>query len=238
MNEDLTQVAVAALADTEEPGLAAGRVLSGHKSEPGRELTAFVEGCTVADCGDDCCCDQRAYTGDLPQPHTGGIGGSNLFHLRIDGCDLLLEFLSLAPKQADQVAHTGRQIRVSVLEDLGHRHLELARCLCEGHPTLKQEGSQLVDDRRSSRNQPVSHAVERLQIQLVIGLDRNEAHILTVDSFGNRLRIKEVVLIRLHKRLHELSGNQPGSVAKFGWPSENGLNTNGADHVRVQVASF
>ena len=28
------------------------------------------------------------------------------------------------------------------------------------------------------------------------------------------------------------------SVAKFGCPRDNGLNPNGADHVRVQVASF
>ncbi len=33
-------------------------------------------------------------------------------------------------------------------------------------------------------------------------------------------------------------GGGDGSVAKFGWPPENSLNPNGADHVRVQVASF
>jgi hypothetical protein len=46
--------------------------------------------------------------------------------------------------------------------------------------------------------------VQRLQVQLVIGLDRNEPHVVPIDRFGNRLGIEEVVLVRLHKGLHEL----------------------------------
>jgi hypothetical protein len=33
-------------------------------------------------------------------------------------------------------------------------------------------------------------------------------------------------------------GAAGGSVAKFRWPRENGLNTSGTGHVRVQMASF
>jgi hypothetical protein len=49
----VSRVAVAALADAEEPGLAAGRVLARHKPQPGGELPALTKGRSVADSGDD-----------------------------------------------------------------------------------------------------------------------------------------------------------------------------------------
>ena len=53
MDKQLAQIVIASLADAEEPGLAAGRVLSRHKSQPGGELPALMKGRSVADCGDD-----------------------------------------------------------------------------------------------------------------------------------------------------------------------------------------
>ena len=49
MHKQLPQIAVAAFADAEESGLAAGRVLSRHKSQPGGELPALMKGRSVAD---------------------------------------------------------------------------------------------------------------------------------------------------------------------------------------------
>jgi hypothetical protein len=37
--------------------------------------------------------------------------------------------------------------------------------------------------------------MERLKIELVIGLDGPEPHVLTGHSFGNRLRIDEIILV-------------------------------------------
>ena len=71
MDKQLPQIAVAALADAEEPGLAAGRVLSRHKSQPGGELPALMKGRSVADCGDDCGRNQGAYAGELPESLAG-----------------------------------------------------------------------------------------------------------------------------------------------------------------------
>jgi hypothetical protein len=55
--------------------------------------------------------------------------------------------------------------------------------------------------------------MDRLQVQLIIRLNRDEAHVLAFDRFGNRFGIDEVVLVRLYKRLHELSRDQPNVVA-------------------------
>ena len=57
--------------------------------------------------------------------------------------------------------------------------------------------------------------MESLQVELVVGLDRNEAHVLPVDSFGDRFRIEEVVLVGLHERLYELGWNQLHVMALF-----------------------
>ena len=103
--------------------------------------------------------------------------------------------------------------RVRVLQDLRHRLLQLERSLGEDHATLQQEGPQLVDHRRAASDEPIAYAMHRLQVQLVLGLDRHEAHVLPVHRFGDRLSIQEVVLVRLHERLYELSWNQLHIVA-------------------------
>jgi hypothetical protein len=39
--------------------------------------------------------------------------------------------------------------------------------------------------------------VKRLQIELIVGLDRHEAHVLSLHRFGDRFSIEKVVLVRL-----------------------------------------
>jgi hypothetical protein len=48
---------------------------------------------------------------------------------------------------------------------------------------------------------------------LVVGLDRNKTHVLGLDSLSDRFRIHEVVLVRLHERLHKLRTDQSHMVA-------------------------
>jgi len=172
-----------------------------------------MEGCAVANRGHDRGCDQWADTGDLSETPAGWVGGGDLFHLLVHRDDLLFKILPLVPEKADEGAHAWCQVRVNVLEDLGHRYFELGWRLREGHAALEQEGSQLVDDGRSSCDETIPDAMKSLQIQLVVCLDRNEAHVLPVDNFSNRLGIKKVVLVGLHKWLHELSWDQLDIVA-------------------------
>ena len=54
--------------------------------------------------------------------------------------------------------------------------------------------------------------MDRLQVQLVISLDRHKPHVLTLDRFGDGLGVHEVVLVGLHKWLHELGRDQPHVV--------------------------
>ena len=72
---------------------------------------------------------------------------------------------------------------------------------------------QLVDCRDDQHrgapcDQPVTHPVQGLEVKLIIRLDRHEAHVVAIHRLRNHFCIEEVVLVRLHERLHELSRNE------------------------------
>ena len=64
-------------------------------------------------------------------------------------------------------------------------------------------------------HQPVAHPVQRLQVELVVGLDRHKPHVLPRHRLGDRLRIEEVVLVRLEKGFYKLRRDQPHIVSLF-----------------------
>jgi hypothetical protein len=47
--------------------------------------------------------------------------------------------------------------------------------------------------------------MESLQVELVICLNRHEANVLAIHGLSNRFSVDEIVLVQLHKRLHELA---------------------------------
>ena len=61
-------------------------------------------------------------------------------------------------------------------------------------------------------NKPITNPGPRLEVELVVGLDRDKAHVLALDSLSNRFRIDKIVLVGLHKWLHELRCDQPHIV--------------------------
>ena len=71
---------------------------------------------------------------------------------------------------------------------------------------LQQEGANLTDDTRALADQPLPHAVQRLQVELIGGLRRHELHRRPLHRLGNRLRITEVVLLSLRVGPHVLRG--------------------------------
>src|ERR1700757_505884 len=85
----------------------------------------------------------------------------------------------------------------------------------DGDVTLQQQSANLVDHCGASPNPPLAHSVQRLQVQLVIGLDRHEAHRGTSYSLGTRFAIDVVVLVRLHVRLHVLCRHQAHVMPLF-----------------------
>jgi class 3 adenylate cyclase len=64
------------------------------------------------------------------------------------------------------------------------------------------------------RHQPLTHPMQRLQIQLLRGLGRHELHRRALHGFGNRFGIIEVVLLSLAIGADIFGRHQPGIVTK------------------------
>src|SRR5271156_1876806 len=77
--------------------------------------------------------------------------------------------------------------------------------LAECDAALLQQPPDLVDHRRTPNDPALSYPVQRLHIELVVGLDRNKAHGRSTDGFGNRFGVDKVALIRLYVGFHVLS---------------------------------
>jgi hypothetical protein len=80
---------------------------------------------------------------------------------------------------------SGVTIATPLLDRWPFYNPQLRRCLREGHPAFAQKSSQVLDDGRAPRDQPVPHPVDGLQIELIVRLDRDKAHAFTLDCFGD-----------------------------------------------------
>src|SRR5262245_19850386 len=79
-----------------------------------------------------------------------------------------------------------------------------AQALTHGDATLQQERADLIDDASALTDQPLTHAVERLQIKLLGGLCRDELHSRALNCLGDCLGVPEVILLSLGIRAHVL----------------------------------
>jgi hypothetical protein len=79
---------------------------------------------------------------------------------------------------------------------------------------LQHEGADLIDDAGTLTDQSIADAVQRLQVELIGGLGRDELHGRALDSLGDGFRISEVILLSLRIGAHVFRGHQSGVVAE------------------------
>src|ERR1700745_2903755 len=110
--------------------------------------------------------------------------------------------------------------------------------LAHGDATLEQQSADLVDHRSAAFPPPFAYSVQRLEVELIVSLDRHKAHGGTGYSFGNGLGIDVVILVPLHVGLHILGRHQAHVMPLFAQSaaekmrSSAGLHT---DQARAQV---
>ena len=90
------------------------------------------------------------------------------------------------------------------VEQLGKSSGELGTALRHHVAALEEQASDLVHQRRPIADQPVAHAMERLHVELLLRLQRHEAHGGPARGLGDRLGIAVVVLLRFHVGPHVL----------------------------------
>ena len=104
-----------------------------------------------------------------------------------------------------------RRLRCAALYRASLRYGYSSRCfssLSQSDPTFEQQATHLVDDRRAAHHPTLAHPVQGLQIQLVIALDRYEAHPRPPDRLRDRLGVDVVTLVGPHVGLHVLGRHQ------------------------------
>ena len=87
-DEQPSQIAIALLGNAAEPFLAAGRVLFGYQTDPGRKTAPRAECAPVADLGNQGRGDDRTNAGDLLEPSARFAGSVPSMDTLIDRCDL------------------------------------------------------------------------------------------------------------------------------------------------------
>jgi hypothetical protein len=73
--------------------------------------------------------------------------------------------------------------------------------------------SHLTDQAGAIANHLISDAMKRLEVDLLRPLDLDKTHVGTGNCLGDCCRIDDVVLVRLHLGLYELSGDDPDGVS-------------------------
>jgi hypothetical protein len=88
------------------------------------------------------------------------------------------------------------------------------QALPHGDAPLQQERTDLIDDAGTLTDQSIADAVQRLKVELIGGLGRDELHGRALDSLGDGFRISEVILLSLRIRAHVFRRHQARIVAK------------------------
>ena len=117
------------------------------------------------------------------------------------------------------------------LADLGRRHVAEYSPVEVHHATLsasfgqgtlaapaplQQEGADLIDDVDALADQPLTDAMQRLQVELIGGLGDHELHRRSLYRLGNRLSVTEVVLLAFGIGSHVPRRHQPRNTSRVG----------------------
>src|SRR3954447_10246957 len=215
VNEQAPQIFVSAFADPEEFGFTSGRMLLRHKSEPRRELSTFTERCAISDSSNNRGCTDRTNTGNCDQTLTSIVSFGNCFNFVTHLLDTFIDLVPFFDHLLEQVVHPSRHAFLSYNQQRGDLTPQCLPPCSHGYAAFEQECTELVDQTCSPLYQPITYAMQRLNIQLILRFDRNEPHRWPLNSFRNRFGIGVIVLLRLHKGPDVLSWNQPHPVPAF-----------------------
>ena len=98
------------------------------------------------------------------------------------------------------------------------------------HAALQQKGADLIDYASTLADQPLTHTVQRLQVELLSSLRSDELHRRALHRLGDRFSVAEVILLSLAVRPHVFRRHQPGIVTKRLEPTAQMMCTDAGFH--------
>ena len=99
-----------------------------------------------------------------------------------------------------------------------------------GDAPLQQERTDLIDDAGTLTDQSIADAVQRLKIELIGGLGRDELHGRALHRLSDGFRISEVILLSLRIGAHVFRRHQAGVVAKHLEPATEMMRADAGFH--------
>ena len=214
MDHQRSQVHIASLADAQQGGLAAGGVLPGHKSQPGRELPSVLERPGIADGSHERGRTQGADAGDLRKLAARFIVSVPVFDLGLELGDKPVQLPEVIQENGDELPEHPGQLVLGILQDQRHLLGDVTDPLGYDQSVLGQEAPDLVGLGGTRLHEPLARAVQRQYRLLLDRLHGHEPHVGPADGFADRLRIGAVVLVGLHVRLHELRRDELHGVTE------------------------
>ena len=159
MDQQLAQILVAALADPEQPRLAAGGRPAAEPAQPCRKIAATVE--SLAPCRrlrSDAVAFSTPMPGIVVSRRASSFSSRPAYELRIECCDPPVKLLPLRAHVLDQLRIRGAEPAFPSCSSSNADQvlLELAPALWNDDAALQQDCAQLVDQRRSLADQPVA----------------------------------------------------------------------------------
>src|SRR6476469_6981855 len=124
MDQRGTQMLVAPLGDTEQPLLAAGRMLPRCQAQPCSQIAAPSEPSSVTHCRNQTSRVHRSDPRDLAQSPTGLVLLGQAHELGVVGPDPLVQLTPFYPQVLDQSANAWRQAIALFGEDARQRLLQ------------------------------------------------------------------------------------------------------------------
>ena len=209
MDQQLSQVLVAVLADAHQPRLAAGCPLPGNQTEPCRQVAPMRESLGLADGRD-----QRRGVHDADPRDCGQSPRVFIFFgkrrkLGLESGDPPIELPPLRLHVGDQHPHPRGQGAALVFS---HQHdeimFEFALALRHDNPTFQQDCAQLVDQSGSFANQAIPGPVQRLHIKLRRGLDEPivNQHIATITDLDAKIAAQCIALSEQREQIQSRTG--------------------------------
>jgi hypothetical protein len=100
--------------------------------------------------------------------------------------------MPVAGQRLDDARHARRQHVRALGKDVRQFRAQEAGTLSHRDPALQQEGTNLVDDAGALADQPLTHPMQRLQVELLGCLGGNKFHRRTLYRLRNRFAVAEV----------------------------------------------
>src|SRR5262249_22477873 len=186
----------------------------GDEPQPSGEVATLAERVAFADGSHDCAGDDGPDPGHAHQSLAAGIPAGDRLDLARQALDALIKAAPVASEVLDDMHHPCRQDIGRRGEDAWQLGAQEPLSLPNGDSALQQKGSDLVHDAGALADQPFTHPMQRLQVELIGSLRRHEFHRWALHRLGDRFRVAEVVLLSLRIRANVLGRHQPGIVTK------------------------